>query len=429
MATPPPPTPSVRRNIAWSTIGNVFYNLCLWGMMVVLARSDPSAQRVGLFAIGYAVNLPIFMFFSLQLRAVQATDARRSYAFSDYFTLRLLSLPAAFLVLALVLLAGPYDGVTARTIAAVALVKTLDLLSDCFQGLFQQHERMRLTAISLIARGTVAFTALVVGLRATGDLTTAILLMAAALVLPLVLVDWVLARPLLSAADARPPWSVRRALLGARLDPAKLRALLWTALPLGLWGLLGALLQFIPQYSVERLLGQQQLGIFINMYSVLLGFAMLLAALNEAVIPRLAHGMVSGDRAGYLGVKLKFVGLVALICAAMVGGVVVFGRLFLQLAYGPSYAVHAPMFAWLAAAAAVGFVGGALSASLMAGWLFRRLLLATGVIALSSTLLHWTFVSRDGLFGTVYAMAGVAAVTVAVNVILFVQTLRGVPRT
>ena len=221
MATSGAHTPSVRRNIAWSTIGNVFYNLCLWGMMVVLARSDPSAQRVGLFAIGYAVNLPIFMFFSLQLRAVQATDARRSYAFSDYFTLRLLSLPAAFLVVALVLLAGPYDGVTARTIAAVALVKALDLLSDCFQGLFQQHERMGLTAISMIARGTIAFTTLVLGLRATGDLTTAILMMAGALLLPLVLVDWVMARPLLAAAEAgagRTTWSVKRALLGARLD-------------------------------------------------------------------------------------------------------------------------------------------------------------------------------------------------------------------
>src|SRR5688500_16803568 len=137
---------SVRNNIAYSTVGTVVYSLCLWGMMVVLARLDASGSLMGRFAIALALCLPVQMFFNLQLRAVLATDARRQFRFADYFTLRLLSLPPAFLVIALVVLVGPYDGATARTIFAVALVKAIDAVSDCFQALFQQRERMDLTA-------------------------------------------------------------------------------------------------------------------------------------------------------------------------------------------------------------------------------------------------------------------------------------------
>src|SRR3954469_7592651 len=79
---------SLRSNFSWTFAGNVVYAGCQWGMLMVLAKLG-SPERVGQFALGLAVTAPILMFSNLQLRAIQATDARREYRFGHYLALRL----------------------------------------------------------------------------------------------------------------------------------------------------------------------------------------------------------------------------------------------------------------------------------------------------------------------------------------------------
>src|SRR5436190_1143591 len=80
---------SLRSNFLWAIVGNVAYAACQWGMLVVLAKMG-SAEMVGQFALALAISTPILMFTNLQLRGVQATDARGDYSFRDYLGLRLL---------------------------------------------------------------------------------------------------------------------------------------------------------------------------------------------------------------------------------------------------------------------------------------------------------------------------------------------------
>src|SRR5690349_21224091 len=79
---------SLRTNFIWTFLGNVVYAGCQWGMLVVLAKLG-SPEIVGQFALALAVTAPVFMFTNLQTRGVQATDARKEYAFGDYLALRL----------------------------------------------------------------------------------------------------------------------------------------------------------------------------------------------------------------------------------------------------------------------------------------------------------------------------------------------------
>ena len=57
-------------------------------MTIVLAKLG-SPEQVGQFALGLAIAAPVFMFATLRLRDVQATDAKQEYQFGDYFALRL----------------------------------------------------------------------------------------------------------------------------------------------------------------------------------------------------------------------------------------------------------------------------------------------------------------------------------------------------
>ena len=66
----------VHLNFFWAASGNVAYALSQWGMIVALAKMTNS-WMVGQFALGIAISTPILSFASMQLRSVQASDARR----------------------------------------------------------------------------------------------------------------------------------------------------------------------------------------------------------------------------------------------------------------------------------------------------------------------------------------------------------------
>ena len=125
-------TRSLRLNFSWTLVGNVVYAGTQWGILVLLARLG-SPEAVGQFSLGLAIAAPIQLFANLQLRDVQATDARVQFQFRDYTGLRILmTIIAACVIFAIggVL----YHGETALTIAGFALSKGIESLSDVVYG-------------------------------------------------------------------------------------------------------------------------------------------------------------------------------------------------------------------------------------------------------------------------------------------------------
>ena len=126
-AKPAPRPLSLRSNFSWTFAGNVVYAGCQWGMLMVLAKLG-SPERVGQFALGLALTAPVIMLTNLQLRAIQATDARREYRFGHYLALRLATTALSLLVIAGI--ACGYRLETALVILAVGLSKAFESLSD-----------------------------------------------------------------------------------------------------------------------------------------------------------------------------------------------------------------------------------------------------------------------------------------------------------
>jgi hypothetical protein len=78
---------------------------------------------VGQFALALAITAPIILFANLELRTVQATDARGDYRFNEYFGVRLLTTILALLAIAAVLLIADYSREVAIIIMLVGIVK------------------------------------------------------------------------------------------------------------------------------------------------------------------------------------------------------------------------------------------------------------------------------------------------------------------
>ncbi|HSL70768.1 MAG TPA: oligosaccharide flippase family protein, partial [Longimicrobiales bacterium] len=141
-------------NASATLAGNIIYSACQWGLLVALARLG-STEMVGQFALGLAVSGPIMLLTSLQLRAVQATDAAGSNHFSEYLALRLVTSAVALGVIACAALMVGDSPAAALVILLVGSTKVMDSISDVYRGLMQQSERMDRVAVSMGLRGLV----------------------------------------------------------------------------------------------------------------------------------------------------------------------------------------------------------------------------------------------------------------------------------
>ena len=67
----------------WAVAGNATYAASQWGVLVALAKLG-TPELVGQFAFALALTSPLVLFSQLNLRAVQATDAKHEYEFAEY---------------------------------------------------------------------------------------------------------------------------------------------------------------------------------------------------------------------------------------------------------------------------------------------------------------------------------------------------------
>jgi len=375
-------------------VGNVGYAACQWAVLVVVARLGTSTD-VGCLALGLALGAPVFILANLQLRAVQATDARHQHAFGVYLGLRLITTAAALVTIAGVVVGLGYDERTLGVVLAIALAKAFEAVSDVTFGLLQQAERLRRMALSQLGRGALTVVGVALVLDTTGSLVAAMLVMALLWGVWLAMYDL--------------PGAARIASIRPRFTLAALRTVAWLALPLGGVSFLGSLSTNLPRYALEAHLGTAALGRFAALAYLIVATTQPVLALGAATTPRLARYFAT-DVVAYRALSRRSLALSAGLGATLFATVVLFGREAIAWSYGPEYAADAPLLGWLAAAAALSFLSTALGAAITAARRFPPQLavaaLACVVCGVSSQLL----VPRYAMLGAAWAvLAGEAA--------------------
>jgi O-antigen/teichoic acid export membrane protein len=344
---------SLRQNFVWTFAGNVVYAACQWGMLVALAKLG-SPEMVGQFALGLAIGAPVMMLANLQLRGIQATDARNEYQFSHYLALRVTTTTLAFSSICLIAWLAGFRWQTALVVILVGIAKSVESISNVVYGLMQKYERLDRIAIAMILRGVGSVVLMTLALWLTHSVAWAVATLAAwwALVLGLyecTAARWVLGRQGRPSGDLRPLW-----------DAARMKSLAWLSLPLGAAGMLVSLDTNIPRYFVEHSLGEAALGYFVALAYVMVAGYTVMNALGQSAAPRLARYFVT-NRAAYL----RLLGKMAVVAGVLgTGGILVaavWGRWVLTLIYRPDYAEYHTLFTWLMVATTLSYLGTVLS--------------------------------------------------------------------
>ena len=392
---------SLRQNVSWTTAGNLIYALCQWGVLTAIAKTGTPAM-VGMFALGLAITAPVMQFANLQLRGVQATDARREYAFGDYVALRLVTTLLALAVSAGIALWIDRSRETTVVILLIALAKAVDALSDVIYGYFQQRERMDVIARAQVASGLLSLTLTAAGLVVFDDIVVGVAGYLAGLIVPLVIYTIPVAHRSLRSSGTHSTM--------VRWDPGVMRRLAWTALPLGVVMLLLSLNTNIPRYVVEHEQGEGGLGVFAALVYIVVAAGMVVTAVGQAVSPRMARQYAEGALQGFRALLMRAVQISLLL--GVLGGVValVAGRPVISLLYTPEYADDTVAIAILALAGGVTFAASFAGFAMTAARRFRPQVPVFVAVVVASTLASLVLVPAYGLRGAMGAVLVGAAV-------------------
>lgn len=416
---------SLRANFSWTFVGNVVYAGCQWGMLVVLAKLG-SPEMVGQFALGLAITAPVIMFTNLQLRGVQATDARREYLFGDYLGLRLTTTALALLVILGIVLVSGYRWETALVILAVGIAKAFEAISDAFYGLLQQHERMDRIAKSMMIKGLLSLVALGVGVHLTGSVFWGAVGLVVAWALILVGYDIrsgaLILKPLPQMGGAAPNEGDQEAVLRPLWEVKTLARLAWLALPLGFVMMLISLNANIPRYFIERYLGERELGIFAAIAYLQVAGITVVGALGQSASPRLAKYYAAGNGPAFRTLLLKLAGIGVLLGGVGVLVALMAGRELLPLLYRPEYAEY-ELLVWLMVAAGISYVASFLGYGMTAARYFRVQMPLFAVVTATTILAGLWLIPADGLRGAAIALMIAAVVQAGGSLAVIVHAL------
>lgn len=394
---------SLKKNAIWTMLGNGFYAGTQWLQIAFVAHLGNSSE-LGYFALALGFCTPVFMLCNLQLRQLQATDACRQYAFGEYLALRLVTSGVASTVLIVVAFcSGSIKG--ALLIVAMTGYKAVESISDIYQGLLQQRERMDYVAGSFTVKGLFVLAALGLTYYWTRSLVWAVLSMLGAQLLTLIIYDLRAvtlfvpgrgrtARPKLPISAQRPIW-----------NRITLRSLCIRALPLGIAMMLISLYASVPRFVLSKYAGSGAVGIFAAISYVSMIGGMIVTAVGTAIAPRMSE-YAETDKAAFYGLLTKLVGLAGGLGACGIAITVGAGHWLLTKLYGVEYSNHGDTLLWSMGAATLSYLTSAFGFSATA---LGRLKAQPWVVAVSTLVL----ICASALLVPSYGLVGAAMATLA----------------
>ncbi|MCB9753274.1 MAG: hypothetical protein H6713_25240 [Myxococcales bacterium] len=348
--------PSLRRNFAWSFVGQSVLAASQWSMVALLTKLGPAEladNNLGVFALGLAIVAPLNLLGMMQLRPVLASDASRRHALADYVALRVLTM--VFAVAASLLFMLRYPPGELAALLLIASCRAVEGVSDLLYGLWQRAEDMRRVTVSQTLHALTSPAALAAGLiLSDGSLWIACAAWLATRVAVLLIHDVPCARRT-ARADARAHPEAARGLTRAGVTALSIRAA-----PLGAVAGLVSFNTNIPRYFIEAWHDAAALGVFVAVGYFTVGTLPIVGALNAATMPRVSTMWLNGQLPALRRLVARIVGLAALPAVVAFPLAIAIGGPVLALLYRPEYARHVELLLVFVGVALLNSVAGVL---------------------------------------------------------------------
>ncbi|NLH99486.1 MAG: oligosaccharide flippase family protein [Chthonomonadales bacterium] len=421
---------SLRRSFSWTLAANAVTALANVAILSALAQLG-SAAIVGQYTLGVTLGTMIHALPQLSLRAVQSTDARDRYLFSEYLGLRLIGVAVGALAVAAAAVLGGYRPDTALVVVLVGVYMGVTGVADIVYGLLQRHEQHNRMALSMIVKAALSVIVVAAAMAVTHSVAVACVALTVSAAAVCALYDFPSARFVLGhrAPEATGPGrGGEAAALAPSFDPARMWSLTWLALPLGIANALNLIYFYAARLVIVRYHGEADLGIFSASAQLAAAGYLVTAALAMATGPRMARLYAERRWKAFTSVLVKFLAVSTVLGAATLLVGFLMGGPLLRILYTPEYARQPAVLLWLLGAAAINFVSTCFGTSLTVSRQFG-VQLTLGIVSVATTLLVsiW-LVPRIGLVGGGIAAAATSAVRLVGLGTVFLATFARVRR-
>ncbi len=420
---------SLKKNFSWTLAGNAIYAGCQWGMLVVLAKLG-SPQIVGQFALASAIIAPVIMITNMQLRGVQATDAKREYFLSDYIGTRIASTTLAFLIIILIIYIGHFDKPAFWVTVMLLFAKSAESISDVLYGFFQQHEKMAIIAKSMIIKGILSVIVLGAIFYFSSSLQWSLLGLFCAWMFVLIIYDWQKSKHLLKTAGINIACGslslLKASLLSFIYRRGNLIRIIILAFPLGIAMGIISLYTNIPNYAIAKYLGARELGIFAALAYTTVAVNMFIQALGQAVMPRLARHFAEKDIVVFISLVTKMI-LINL-TIGFLGVLVIFigGEKILSLIYTHEYAAYSNLLIVLMISATLSGVASALGYAMTAARQFNLQVPLFLTVLVATFLISLLLIPYFKLYGAAMTLIVSALIQIAGGVFIVRRAIRSI---
>ncbi len=171
--------PTKKKIYFWNLLGNLAAAAVSVVYLLIVTRLQP-AEVADHYSLATSVGNLWVIIGLFQVRNYQSTDINQTHSFTAYFSTRLLTISFMLLTIVPYLLMIDYD-LSVLSLAIVILLilyRVSDALSDVFQGLFQQVDRLDIAGKSMFYRYGLSVIILFASLLITKSIILALSLVA-----------------------------------------------------------------------------------------------------------------------------------------------------------------------------------------------------------------------------------------------------------
>ena len=163
----------------WNLLGNLMFAGSSAIFMMIVSRLS-SAKMADVFSLAYGIAGILVVLGLFQVRTYQGTDVTFKHSFTSYMIARVFSITLMLITLFPYLFLVHFDFSDTSKLAVVVLYvlfRMCEAISDLFQGLFQQHERLDIAGKSMTIRYGASIFILLISLVVLKSLEVSLLIL------------------------------------------------------------------------------------------------------------------------------------------------------------------------------------------------------------------------------------------------------------
>ena len=331
---------SLLNRAKWLLGGNIIFALSQWLMLIFFSRmSDPT--QLGYYSYALAVTAPIFLLSNLQLRPLLVADLNtsKSFSFSQYFSLRIITIVLAIVVSLFFISGNTTFSIVVLTL--VVLIKASEAFSDIIYAYYNAKKRTSFISKSLTIKSILVISISFLTLYLTNNI---IYSLSATLFGYLVILIFL---------DIK---KNKEYLKNIKFFDGDLTSLFIIGLPLGIAVMLISLQTNIPRYFLEYYLNVEFVGVYTIFYYFLVIGAIVINSVCQYLSPYFSEFYGSSNikelkktilQAFLVALALGIIGLVVSIPFHQFIIKVIYGKDYVEYSYILPYVMLAGLFSYL----------------------------------------------------------------------------------